>query len=118
MIISFSAATALMLDLPPMTLKMKLVDMAKEVKSLGIFGPFHPKFDMLQLFQKELTEMLPPDAHLKASNKVHISLTGFDVALNNFVQPFGSYSLVSVLNCKKLIFYTELKIKTKKQCKV
>ena len=72
----------------------------------------------VQLFQKELTEMLPPDAHLKASNKVHISLTGFDVALNNFVQPFGSYSLVSVLNCKKLIFYTELKIKTKKQCKV
>ena len=70
-----------MLDLPPMTLKMKLVDMAKEVKSLGIFGPFHPKFDMLQLFQKELTEMLPPDAHVKASNKVHISLTGFDVAL-------------------------------------
>ena len=66
----------------------------------------------------ELTEMLPPDAHVKASNKVHISLTGFDVALNNFVQPFGSYSLVSVLNCKKLIFYTELKIKTKKQCKV
>ena len=35
----------------------------------------------VQLFQKELTEMLPPDAHVKASNKVHISLTGFDVAL-------------------------------------
>ena len=49
MVIFFSAATALMLDLPPMTLKMKLVDMAKEVKSLGIFGPFHPKFDMLQV---------------------------------------------------------------------
>jgi hypothetical protein len=74
-----------MLDLPPMTLKMKLVDIAKEVKSLGIFGPFHPKFDMLQLFQKELTEMLPPDAHVRASNKVHISLTGFDVALKNNV---------------------------------
>jgi len=77
------AATALMLDLPPMTLKMKLVDMAKEVKSLGIFGPFHPKFDMLQLFQKELTEMLPPDAHVKASNKVHISLT--DGTINNVI---------------------------------
>ena len=51
----------------------------------------------VQLFQKELTEMLPPDAHLKASNKVHISLTGFDVALNNFAQPW----VVSVLNCKK-----------------
>ena len=85
-----------MLDLPPMTLKMKLVDMAKEVKSLGIFGPFHPKFDMLQLFQKELTEMLPPDAHVKASNKVHISLTGFDVAKfsKDWVAPWSVDSFI------------------------
>ena len=77
----FLAATALMLDLPAMTLKLKLLEIAKQVKSLGIFGPFHPKFDMLQLFQRELTEMLPPDAHIQASNRVHISLTGLDVAL-------------------------------------
>ena len=69
-----------MLDLPAMTLKVKLQEIAKQVKSLGIFGPFHPKFDMLQLFQRELTEMLPPYAHIQASNRVHISLTGIDVA--------------------------------------
>ena len=74
MVIFFSAATALMLDLPPMTLKMKLVDMAKEVKSLGIFGPFHPKFDMLQvnLFQKpsflhQLTHKMTRDCLLNSS---------------------------------------------------
>ena len=43
----------------------------------------------VQLFQKELTEMLPPDAHVKASNKVHISLTGFDVALFSKTSPKG-----------------------------
>lgn len=77
------AATALMLDLPAMTLKIKLQEIANQVKSLGIFGPFHPKFDMLQVFQKELTEMLPPDAHIQASNRVHISLT--DGTINNVI---------------------------------
>jgi len=72
-----------MLDLPTETLKVKLHDIAKRVKSLGIFGPFHPKFDMLELFQRELTEILPADAHVQASNRVHISLT--DGTINNVI---------------------------------
>ena len=54
LLIFFSAATALMLDLPPMTLKMKLVDIAKEVKSLGIFGPFHPKFGLAHVMEQPI----------------------------------------------------------------
>lgn len=77
------AATALMLELPPMTLKAKLMEMTQQVKSLGFFGPFHPNFDALELFEKELNALLPSDAHLKASNKVYISLT--DGTMNNVI---------------------------------
>lgn len=77
------AATALMLELPPMTLKAKLLEMTQRVKSLGFFGPFHPNFDALELFEKELNSLLPSDAHLKASNKVYISLT--DGTMNNVI---------------------------------
>ena len=79
----FSAATALILDIPASTLRAKMLDIAKQVKSLGFFGPFHPSFDIIQLFHKELSLILPPDAHKQASNKVHISLT--DGTMNNVI---------------------------------
>jgi len=82
------AATALVLDLPVPLLKTKLQEIATRVNSLGFLGPFHPNFDVNDLFRKELTQILPPDAHIKATGRLHISLT--DSTLNNVI--VSSYS--------------------------
>ena len=60
-----------------------MLEIAKEVRSLGVLGPFHPKFDVIDLFEKELSQMLPDDAHERASGKVHLSLT--DGTMNNVI---------------------------------
>ena len=77
----FSAATALILDLPCNDLKQKMLEIASQVKSFGFLGAFHPKFDFVDLFQQELIKILPPEAHLKASGKLHISMS--DSTMNN-----------------------------------
>ena len=86
--LSLTAATALVLDLPIPLLKTKLQEIASRVNSLGFLGPFHPNFDVNDLFRKELTQILPPDAHIKATGRLHISLT--DSTLNNVI--VSSYS--------------------------
>ena len=84
----FPAATALVLDLPIPLLKTKLQEIATRVNSLGFLGPFHPNFDVNDLFRQELAQILPSDAHIKATGRLHISLT--DSTLNNVI--VSSYS--------------------------
>ena len=59
----------------------KMLEIASQVKSFGFLGAFHPKFDFVDLFQQELIKILPPEAHLKASGKLHISMS--DSTMNN-----------------------------------
>ena len=51
------AATALILDISPIRLKSKMQEIAGQVRNLGILGPFHPKFDVIELFEKELNQI-------------------------------------------------------------
>lgn len=60
-----------------------MLEISNKVKNLGFLGPFHPNFDVIELFDKELNLLLPIDAHLKATDKVHISLT--DATMNNVI---------------------------------
>ena len=78
-----SAATALVLDLPTNELKRKMLEIASQVNSMGILGPFHPNFDVVDLFQHELIKILPSEAHIKATGKLHISIT--DSTMNNVI---------------------------------
>ena len=82
-LISFSAATALVLDLPCTDLKQKMLEIASKAKTFGFLGPFHPNFDVVDLFQQELIKILPSDAHKKATDKLHISIT--DSTMQNVI---------------------------------
>ena len=60
-----------------------MLEIASQVNSMGILGPFHPNFDVVDLFQHELIKILPSEAHIKATGKLHISIT--DSTMNNVI---------------------------------
>ena len=60
-----------------------MLEIASQVNSMGFLGPFHPNFDVVDLFQHELIKILPSEAHIKATGKLHISIT--DSTMNNVI---------------------------------
>ena len=60
-----------------------MLEIASQVNSMGFLGPFHPNFDVVDLFQQELIKILPHEAHIKATGKLHISIT--DSTMNNVI---------------------------------
>ncbi|KAG7281868.1 hypothetical protein CRUP_031117 [Coryphaenoides rupestris] len=70
-------------------------------------GPLHPAFNLLQIVRRSMVEMLPPDAHLRASGKLCVSLTRVADGKNVIVSEFDTRDeLIQVLICSCFIpFY-------------
>ena len=67
-------------------------------------GPFHPSFDINATVREALERGLPDDVHLRASGKLHISLTRFRDGANVVVSEFKSKEdVIQVLLCSCFI---------------
>ena len=66
-----------------------LMYMAKEARKHRL-GPLHPAYNLLQLVKESLLEMLPQDAHIRASGKLCVSLTKMSDGKNILVSQFDS----------------------------
>ncbi|XP_061678192.1 patatin-like phospholipase domain-containing protein 2 [Syngnathoides biaculeatus] len=83
-----------------------LMYMAKEARKHKL-GPLHPSYNLLQLVKESLLAGLPPDAHLRASGRLCISLTRVSDCKNVLVSDFDSREdLVQALLCSCFVpFY-------------
>jgi len=66
-----------------------LMTMAKEGWRHRL-GPLHPAFNLMQLVKDSLLRSLPEDAHVRASGKLHVSLTRVSDGKNVLVSEFDS----------------------------
>ncbi|XP_056271679.1 patatin-like phospholipase domain-containing protein 2 isoform X2 [Pseudoliparis swirei] len=83
-----------------------LMTMAKEGRRHRL-GPLHPAFNLMQLVKDSLLRSLPEDAHVRASGKLHVSLTRVSDGKNVLVSEFDSREeLIQVLVCSCFVpFY-------------
>jgi len=63
--------------------------MAREARKRKL-GPLHPAFNLLQIVRRSMVELLPPDAHLRASGKLCVSLTRVSDGKNVIVSEFDT----------------------------
>ncbi|XP_061630072.1 patatin-like phospholipase domain-containing protein 2 [Phyllopteryx taeniolatus] len=99
-------AASLTTGVPLETCCTDLMYMAKEARKHKL-GPLHPSYNLLQLVKDSLLAALPPDAHLRASGKLCISLTRVSDGKNVLVSDFDSREeLVQALLCSCFVpFY-------------
>uniref|UniRef100_A0A8C3G9T4 triacylglycerol lipase n=1 Tax=Cyclopterus lumpus TaxID=8103 RepID=A0A8C3G9T4_CYCLU len=83
-----------------------LMFMAKEGRKHKL-GPLHPAFNLMGLVKDSLQRCLPEDAHVRASGKLHVSLTRVSDRKNILVSEFDSREeLIQVLVCSCFVpFY-------------
>lgn len=62
---------------------------AKEARKHTL-GVFHPSFSLLRVVRRSLLEMLPEDAHLRATGRLCVSLTQLSDGRNVLVSEFAS----------------------------
>ncbi|XP_072241365.1 patatin-like phospholipase domain-containing protein 2 [Leuresthes tenuis] len=92
-------AAVLTLGIPLDKCCADLMYMAKEARKHRL-GPLHPAYNLLQLVQESLLEMLPQDAHIRASGKLCVSLTKMSDGKNILVSQFDSRDeLIQALVC-------------------
>ena len=67
-------------------------------------GPFHPTFNIQTVLLEGLLKILPEDAHLRVSGKLHISLTRVYDGKNVIVSDFPTrHDLIQALICSAFI---------------
>lgn len=67
-------------------------------------GPFHPSFDISATVREALERGLPEDVHIKASGKLHVSLTRVYDGENVIISEFASKEdVIQVLLCSCFI---------------
>ncbi|CAL8263163.1 unnamed protein product [Merluccius merluccius] len=88
---------------------LDLMAMAREARKRKL-GPLHPAFNLLQIVRDCLLDSLPPDAHVRASGKLCVSLTRVADGKNVIVSEFDTRDeLIQVLICSCFIpFYCGL----------
>ncbi|XP_013871442.1 patatin-like phospholipase domain-containing protein 2 isoform X2 [Austrofundulus limnaeus] len=92
-------AAALAVGIPIEKLCFMILITAKEARK-HILGVFHPRFSLLRVVQRSLLDMLPEDAHLRATGRLCVSLTQLSNGRNVLVSEFASRDeLVQVLTC-------------------
>lgn len=62
---------------------------ACEARSKSL-GPFHPSFNIQNILIENMEKLLPEDAHIRVSGKLHISLTRVYDGKNVIVSQFDS----------------------------
>ncbi|XP_036002591.1 patatin-like phospholipase domain-containing protein 2 isoform X2 [Fundulus heteroclitus] len=92
-------AAALAVGVPIEQLCISILNLAKGARKHTL-GVFHPTFRMLQTVRRSLLEMLPEDAHLRATGKLCVSLTRLADGGNVLVSTFDTREeLIQVLMC-------------------
>ncbi|KAM4573897.1 patatin-like phospholipase domain-containing protein 2 [Odontesthes bonariensis] len=92
-------AAVLTLGIPLDKCCANLMYMAKEARKHRL-GPLHPACNLLQLVQESMLEMLPEDAHIRASGKLCVSMTKVSDGKNILVSQFDSREeLIQALLC-------------------
>ncbi|XP_037834371.1 patatin-like phospholipase domain-containing protein 2 isoform X2 [Kryptolebias marmoratus] len=92
-------AAALAVGIPIEKLCFMILITAKEARKHNL-GVFHPTFSLLRVVQRSLLEMLPEDAHLRATGRLCVSLTQLNDGRNVLVSEFASREeLIQVLMC-------------------
>lgn len=77
--------------------------MATQARSKSL-GPFNPKFNIQTILFDGLAQVLPEDAHIKCSGKLHVSLTRVRDGKNVIISEFSSREeLMQVLQCSSWI---------------
>lgn len=66
-----------------------ILNLAREARKHTL-GVFHPTFRMLEMVRRSLLEMLPEDAHLRATGKLCVSLTRLADGGNVLVSKFDT----------------------------
>ncbi|XP_065159937.1 patatin-like phospholipase domain-containing protein 2 isoform X2 [Atheta coriaria] len=83
------AACSLLCDLPLGDLTSDVLRVACEARSKSL-GPFHPSFNIQNILIENMEKLLPEDAHIRVSGKLHISLTRVYDGKNVIVSQFDS----------------------------
>ncbi|XP_076060175.1 patatin-like phospholipase domain-containing protein 4 isoform X1 [Oratosquilla oratoria] len=92
----------LVCGVPLLHMKYNMISAAKQAQNLPL-GPFNPNFSVRDAILKGM-EMLPPDAHVIASGKLHISLTRLPDFKNVLVSHWESREeLMQTLFCSCFI---------------
>lgn len=75
---------------------VSLTDMAREVLKVACkanekaLGPFHPQFNLNEALHEGLDKVLPADIHIRATDRLHVSLTKVADRQNLIVSQFES----------------------------
>nr|AZP54623.1 brummer [Nilaparvata lugens] len=83
------AACCLLCDLPIGDITTDVLNLIREARARTL-GPFSPSFNVQAVLLEGLKKVLPEDAHLRVSGKLHISLTRVYDGKNVIVTQFNS----------------------------
>ncbi|KAG8230280.1 hypothetical protein J437_LFUL009453 [Ladona fulva] len=83
------AACCLLCDLPLGEITSDVLRVVTEARSKTL-GPFSPSFNVQNILLEGLQKVLPEDAHIKVSGKLHVSLTRVYDGKNVIVTQFDS----------------------------
>lgn len=83
------AACCLLCDLPIGEVASDMLSLIREARRRTL-GPFSPSFNVQEFLHDKLNKVLPDDAHLRVSGKLHISLTRVYDGKNVIVSQFSS----------------------------
>lgn len=83
------AACCLLCDLPLGEITSDVLRMVREAR-MRTLGPFSPSFNVQTVLMEGLQKVLPDDAHIRVSGKLHISLTRVYDGKNVIVSQFNS----------------------------
>ncbi|XP_030646833.1 patatin-like phospholipase domain-containing protein 2 [Chanos chanos] len=80
-----------------------IIDVAKEARK-RFLGPMHPSFNLVKIMRSSLHRVFPPDAHIRATGRLGISLTRVTDGENVLVSHFNSNEeLVQACVCSAYI---------------
>jgi hypothetical protein len=101
--------TALLCDLNLGDLTKHVLEIAEEARKRPL-GPMHPKFDVSKELKNRLDLILPEDIHIRATGKMHISMTRVSDKKSIIVSEFSTrQSYLDALFCSCFVpFYSGL----------
>ncbi|XP_067129688.1 patatin-like phospholipase domain-containing protein 2 [Centruroides vittatus] len=93
------AACALICNVPLGESTSDVLRIAGEARA-RVLGPLHPRFDLNKILYEGLIRLLPEDAHLRCTGRLHVSLTRCNDGKNLLLSEFDSRDeLIQALLC-------------------
>ncbi|XP_067142346.1 patatin-like phospholipase domain-containing protein atgl-1 [Centruroides vittatus] len=92
-------ACALICSVPLGEIKSVVLEIVDEARA-SILGPLHPRFDLNKMLYEGLNRLLPEDAHLRCTGRLHVSLTRWNDRKNLLLSEFDRRDeLIQALLC-------------------